>query len=72
MCVHAQNRVLPNVFNNGNLATRLIWTRVTSSNADLVQLTNSYLVVAALSVKKSVITVYTLTAEREAGIDEEP
>src|ERR1035437_1169843 len=28
--VHAQNRTLPNVFSAGNLAERLIWTRVVS------------------------------------------
>src|SRR5665213_818637 len=29
MCVHPQNRALPNVFNDGNLAEPLIGTRVT-------------------------------------------
>ena len=43
--------------------------KYTSSNAEPVQLTNSYGAVAALSVKTRVMVVYTAKAEPKAGIN---
>src|SRR5665213_2361899 len=38
MCVHPQNRALPNVFNDGNLAEPLIGTRVRTNTRKLLLL----------------------------------